>query len=74
MSDLRLYHWKSQGSDLLIMSVNEEAARATIMQNVKEWRWQNPERFDKVLKDLESPPRYVADRGHVIAIDSEDKP
>ena len=67
---MKLFHWKSQGIDFLVVSISEEAARDTMKFEVAFWRWQNPERFDAVLKDLYSPPYYVADSGHVIAIDS----
>jgi len=67
---MKLFHWKSQGIDLFVISISEEAARGTIKFEVGGWRWQNPARFDAVLKDLDDSPYYVADSGHVIAVDS----
>jgi anti-anti-sigma regulatory factor len=67
---MKLFHWKSQGIDFLVVSISEESARAMIKFEVGGWRWQNPARFDAVLKDLESPPYFVVDSGHVITIDS----
>ena len=67
---MRLFHWNSKGADFLVVAESEQSARETIKSNVLAWRFQNPERFDAVLKDLENPPYYVADPGHVVAIDS----
>ena len=67
---MKLFHWKSQSIDLLVAAESEQAARETIRTDVLAWRWQNPERFFAVLKDIESPPYYVADPGHVITVDS----
>ena len=70
---MKLFHWKSQGIDFLVFSTSEEFCRSVIELDVASWRWQNPERFDAVLKDIEGPPYYVADPGHVITIDSLDR-
>jgi hypothetical protein len=77
---MKLFHWKSQGIDFLVVAGFEQSARAAIKTNVLAWRWQNPARFDMdvgpwntqdaVLKDIEGPPYYVADPAHVITIDS----
>jgi hypothetical protein len=66
---MRLFHWNSQGIDFLVAAESEEAARESIKSNVASWRWQDPERFDAVLKDLESPPYHIAEVGQVVTID-----
>jgi hypothetical protein len=67
---VKLYHWKTQGMDLLVMADSPDSAKAIVAANVNCWRHQDPNRFDQVLKDLESSPYFVAGRGHVVSIDS----
>lgn len=67
---MKLFHWESQDIDFLVVSSSEEIARDAIKHDVLAWRWQNPTRFDAVLKDIEGPPYYVAAPAHIITIDS----
>ena len=67
---MKLFHWKSQDMDFLVLAGSEQSARAAIKTDVLAWRWQNPARFDAVLKDIEGPPYYVAAPASVITIDS----
>jgi hypothetical protein len=68
---MKLFHWKTQGIDFLLMAKSEDEARAKLVTNINEWRWQNPERFDAVLTDVKKPPLFVAEPLYVIAIDSK---
>ena len=67
---MKLYHWKSQGIDLLIVADSDVSARRSLVAAVDKWRGQDPGRFDKVLNDLVLPPYFVADPGYPITIDS----
>lgn len=71
---MKLFHWKSQRIDFLVMAKDQSEARNILLNNVRSCYWQNPDRFDLVLRDLSLPAYFVADAGHVIAIDSEVKP
>jgi hypothetical protein len=68
---MKLYHWKSQGIDFLLMARDEDQARSVLLENIGQWRWQNPERFDAVLADVKNPPLFTANPLHVISIDSK---
>jgi hypothetical protein len=68
----KLFHWKSQGVDIFIMSGSEASARTQLISDFTGWRWQNPKRFDAVLVDLQHPPYFVANANHTITIDGKE--
>ena len=68
---MKIFHWRSHGIDLLVCTDSEDMARGYIITQVKSWRWQDPEKFDAVLADLQGPPLFVADAGHVITIEAQ---
>lgn len=71
---MKLYHWEAEGVHLMVVATDEGAARTAMVDSIREWRWQNPERFDAIVDVIQNQaPRYVADPGHVITIDLRDK-
>lgn len=67
---MKIYHWKSQGIDAMVLAGSEVEARAQLVSDFKAWRWQDPTRFDLMLHDLAGPPLFVAGPLHTITIDS----
>lgn len=67
---MKLYHWNAQGIAFLVLSTSEEDARSACLQNAQALKWIDQPRYVAIVRELDLPPFFVADAGHVIAIDS----
>ena len=65
---MKLFHWKSNGVDLLIVSESPEVARTELFKNLAAWRWQNPPVIDEIIAAVKGGPYFIADPNYPITL------